>query len=459
MTESNASKPSGHDTTPKAPAKDSNEAQSKATNAAGAKKAPPRPGSRLKWAFVLVLLIAVALAALAWFQYQTYQQSQARLTQQVNQSLATVGQADALGKQLQAQAQSQAGQIQQLQATVSALQDQVGSLDQAFQVVSDSGSDLVLLNDIDHLVSIASQQINLGGNVANAVVALETAQARLSRANRPALASLQQTLNGDLERLRASATVDVPSVSRQLEQLSGQINQAPLLVPDDAVPQVDTSERDAALAVTTPPELQIDPDAPWWRQGLDTSVHWAGRAWSVVRHDLAGFISVRRVDDQAALLISPDQAEQLRLTLRLRIMTAQLALMMRQPDVWKTELEAVAAALQSHFDGNSPLTQRAMRLATRLIDTPVDTKLPALNQTLEALEALRQESARAIEQRRSASSLEPDDTVSPKAGEAAALPDAMPEAPAAEPTLPGATAPAEPAADALTQVAPASVKG
>ena len=82
---------------------------------------------------------------------------------------------------------------------------------------------MVLLNDIDHLVTIAQQQLLLGGNVANAIVSLETAQARLARANRPTLASLQQTINGDLDRLRASSTTDVASLSRQLEQLADQL--------------------------------------------------------------------------------------------------------------------------------------------------------------------------------------------------------------------------------------------
>ena len=294
-----------------------------------------------------------------------------------------------------------------MQATVQQLQDQLSGLDQAFQVLTDSGSDLILLNDIEHLVSIANQQITLGGNVANAIVALETAQARLSRANRPALASIQQTLNGDLDRLRAAAVVDVAALSLQLEQLDGVLLQAPLLVPDDAVPEITRSPDAGAAAPTDSSGFQADPAAPWWRNGLDAGAHWAGQAWSMLRHDLAGFISVRRVDDASALLISPDQAEQLRLTLRLRVMTAQLALMMRQADVWKTELDAISVALQSHFDVQSPATQRAMRMATRLVDTPVDTRLPALTQTMAALEAVRQESTSALEQRRGTSSVVP----------------------------------------------------
>ena len=443
MTESNTSKPEGHDKTPVLLSKGKEDARH-AEGGASAASGKLRSGSRLQTALVFAILIVIVLSGVIWFQHQTAQKSQAVMLQRLDQAARTATQADQLAVQLQEQVVVQGGSLAQVQATVQGLHDQLANLDQAFQVLTDSGSDLILLNDIDHLVSIANQQITLGGNVANAIVALETAQARLSRANRPALASIQQTLNGDLERLRAAAVVDVPALSAQLDQLNGLLAQAPLMVPDDAVPAV-TRASSETVETSDVTGFKADPDAPWWRTGLDASVHWAGQAWSVLRHDLAGFISVRRVDNQSALLISPDQAAQLRLTLKLRVMTGQLALMMRQSDVWKAELEAISTALQSHFDLQSPVTQRALRLAARLSDTPVDTRLPALTQTMSALDAVRQESSRSLEHRRGPSSVDDapaqaaTDAGSPVTVESATSPDASDSqspAPASDSGLP-----------------------
>src|SRR3546814_62402 len=111
----------------------------------------------------------------------------------------SVNQALEQAKQALALTQEQSGQISALESSLRQFQGQVDGLDQAFQTLTDSGSDLVLINDVDHLVTIAQQQLQLGGNVANAVISLETAQAQLARANRPGLASLQQTLNGRSE--------------------------------------------------------------------------------------------------------------------------------------------------------------------------------------------------------------------------------------------------------------------
>src|SRR5690606_17542371 len=104
----------------------------------------------------------------------------------------------------------------------------------------------------------------LEGNVANAIISLEVAQARLARANRPALASLQQTINGDVDRLRAVVTVDVPTLSARLDRLYTLLGEAPLLVPDAAAPQTTPPAAEPA-----PVPAAADPlaaDAPWWRR-------------------------------------------------------------------------------------------------------------------------------------------------------------------------------------------------
>lgn len=348
---------------------------------------------------VLLLLLAIALGGFVWYQHTTHHRIIGELTSQAQRSTTAAQQAGKLSRQAQAEAQAQAERVSHLQATVESMDGQIQDLGQALQMATDSGSELILLNDIDHLVSIANQQLLLSGNVANALVALETAQARLARANRPALASLQQTLNGDIDRLRAVSTIDVSALSRQLEQLNGLVGQAPLLIPDVAVLQADTQsgrksatlEEDTALSAP-------DPNASWLEQSWDSTVHWSRQAWSVIQKDLAAFMDIRRVDNEASLLISPDQATQLRQTLRLRIMTAQLAVMMGQPDIWQAELESVLNVLETYFNDQSMVTQRALRLATRLIDTPVDASLPTLDNTFEAIKVLRNERTQSITQ-------------------------------------------------------------
>ncbi|HUG58225.1 MAG TPA: uroporphyrinogen-III C-methyltransferase, partial [Candidimonas sp.] len=287
---------------------------------------PPVKKSRpvLVPAFIIVLLIAAALAAALWYQQQQFKQTSAGLAAQVSTGVSTANQAAEQAQQALSQLQEQSRQIASLESALTESREHVESLEQAFRNLTDSGSDLVLLNDVDHLLTIAQQQLQLSGNVANAVISLETAQAQLARANRPGLASLLQTINGDLDRLRAASTVDIASLSTQLDELSALVSEAPLLVPDDAAPAIVESAPapTPAPAIATSNNSSNDGTAPWWRQALDTADDWSRSAWSSISQDLGQFITVRRVDDPTALLMSPDQATRFRENLRLRIMTA-----------------------------------------------------------------------------------------------------------------------------------------
>ncbi|CAM5401656.1 Uroporphyrin-3 C-methyltransferase OS=Eoetvoesiella caeni OX=645616 GN=DFR37_103342 PE=4 SV=1 [Eoetvoesiella caeni] len=377
----------------------------KPSSSSTAVKAKRRP--ILGIAFVVLLLIAAALAAAVWYQQKTFKQAQTALLEQAQSSAATARQAASTAQQALELAQSQSARVDTLKSSQNDAQAQVDSLEQAFQMLTDKGSDLVLINDIDHLVQIANQQLTLSGNAGNAIVALETAQAQLARANRPSLAALQQAINGDVDRLRAVSTIDVAQLSARLDELGALVGSAPLLIPDDAAPGVDTSERDAALmaqgsTVATP----ADPNASWWRRSLDASRQWVAEGWSMVRHDLGSLLSVRRVQDSSALLLSPDQAGQLRENLRLRVMTAQLALMMRQPSVWSSEMQVLVKALASHFDTKAVQTQQAQKLAAQLAATSIAVKLPTVNNSMQALDAVREANTKAGDQAGSPSSLD-----------------------------------------------------
>ncbi|MEJ6668583.1 MAG: uroporphyrinogen-III C-methyltransferase [Alcaligenes aquatilis] len=358
------------------------------------KESPTTPEQRKSGAgpaYALTAVVVVLAAAGLWYQNSLLEKHKAELQAQLATNINTTEQARQTAQQALALAQRQSDKLAQLEKSFNDSTEQFHDLSQAFQTMTDSGSELVLLNDIDHLSTIAQQQLMLGGNVANAIVSLEAAQAQLARANRVGLASLQQTLNGDLERLRAAATVDVASLSRQLDTLSRYVSEAPLLVPDDVAGGANTEALDLSSEAVASAELPAD--APWWERSWNTVQQWGGSAWRSVSHDLGQFVSIRRVDDAAALLMSPDQAARLRENLRLRIMAAQLAMMMNQSAVWQTELNAVATALEKRFDTQSNQVQQALRLTRQLQDTRIGARLPTVNNTLAAIESLRQAQA------------------------------------------------------------------
>jgi len=338
--------------------------------------------------------VALGLSASLWVKNRQFDQAQAQFAAQLASNQNAAGRAGTQIGEAVSRLDSQESRIDDLQARLTEASAIIQGLDEALRSMTDRGSELVLLNDVDHLATIAQQQLQLGGNVRNAIVALESAQAQLARANRPGLASLQQTLNGDLDRLRAASTIDVGAFSNQLEELAMLLTEAPLIMPDEAgrlagrVPDAAAREQPAP---TVPPARAAG--SPWWERAWDTTREWSREAWGSVREDLGQFIDVRRVDDAQALLMSPDQATRFRDNLRTRVMTAQLALMMRQPEIWKTETEAIVKAIETRYDEGSPLTRKALRMARGMADASIDARLPTVDNTLQALNALREEQA------------------------------------------------------------------
>lgn len=383
-------------------------AQTPVLTTPASKRVPPQDGgaknasrsqsagrSVLAPAALVIALLGLGLSAVVWQQNKQSQALYAELEPRLSAMQSTGSRTASELEQLLARLEQQDGRIDALQGQLAEASAVIQDLDEALRIMTDRGSELVLLNDVDHLVTIAQQQLQLGGNVRNAIVALESAQSQLARANRPSLAMLQQTLNGDLDRLRAASTVDIAAFSHQLEELAVLVTEAPLIMPDRAA----TSSEEAATppvrehpAPTVPPETGANDN--WLDKAWDTTRNWSRSAWSSLREDLGQFIEVRRVDDASALLMSPDQASRFRDNLRTRIMTAQLALMMRQPEVWKTETAAVVKALETRYDDASPLTRKAIRMARAMADTEIDARLPTVDNSLQALTTLREEQTR-----------------------------------------------------------------
>lgn len=358
---------------------------------------PSKPSKNSTGPLVLTIIAAAVIVGGAmWYIQKNQKDLGTQYDAQFQALLQQTKQNEQLAKEASGTARNQEQQIQRLSKSLSHLTEQLNDVSVAVQTMTASGSDIILLNDIEQLITLAQQQLMIGGNLANAIVSLETAQARLAHANRPSLATLVQTINGDLDRLRTVQVADVSVVTAQLNRLKELLNQAPLYVPDNKNSSINGEQASEPEAVANTPEVAsgvtkaVDPNAPWWQRTLDQASDLTQKGWETISQDLGQFVSIRRVDDSAALLMSADQADRFRDNLSLRVTMAQLALMTKQTEVWQTELAHIITAVEQRFDPSLALTQRTLALATKLADTDIDVKLPSLDNSLAAIESLKQ---------------------------------------------------------------------
>jgi uroporphyrin-3 C-methyltransferase len=127
----------------------------------------------------------------------------------------------------------------------------------------------------------------------------------------------------------------------------------------------------------------------WWNLAWNKTVLWSKAVVVFVAKELASVVSIQRVTDANALLMSPEQGAQLRANLRTRVLTAQMALLMHQPSVWRAEIATIEASLTARYDPKAVDTVAALRLARELASVPVSAALPDMSDSIAALEAVR----------------------------------------------------------------------
>ena len=81
---------------------------------------------------------------------------------------------------------------------------------------------------------------------------------------------------------------------------------------------------------------------------------------------LKGMVEIRRLNSTDALLMSPEQAFYVRENLRLHLLSARVALMQRQNDIYQNDLAASENAVRQYFDAATPAAQSWLREIAQL---------------------------------------------------------------------------------------------
>ena len=181
-----------------------------------------RPASR---GFVLLLALAFAAAGtVAWFDMRDAQRS---LRTEVAKRLTD---ADTALAQSKARDSDLANELREAQAKLALLDTRLGesqtqqaSLDALYRELAPSRDELAL-NEVEQVLSLASQQLAIAGNVQAALAALQLADAKLSRYDRPQLVALRRALARDIDKLKSVPYVDVAGMSLKLDQVIGTID-------------------------------------------------------------------------------------------------------------------------------------------------------------------------------------------------------------------------------------------
>jgi uncharacterized protein HemX/uroporphyrinogen-III synthase len=321
----------------------------------------PARRSRTPLLLLIAIVLAAALATVFWLDArQRIDATQQELARRLRDIEADSREARNVARQSEDAQRDTRVKLGQLEARVAESQSQQLALESLYQELS-RNRDEWQLAEIEQVLAIASQQLQLAGNVRAGLLALQLAEARLARADRPQFVPIRRALARDIERLKTLPALDLPGMSLRIDTLAAQVDSLPLAF----------DERDER----NPPAKEV----PAGERGF-----WS-RLSSEVWNELRQLIVVRQVNSPEPPLLPPTQAYFVRENLRLRLLNARLSLLTRDEAGYREDLRTAQRWIQRYFDPRSKHTADALNQLKQLSSTTISFEMPAITESLEAV--------------------------------------------------------------------------
>lgn len=327
------------------------------------------PRSSRAW---LAWLLAVAIVA-GWLVWQWFdiRQQLSGVRQEVTQRL---NDADALAKRgldgvrlTQESSARLTERLDAIEAHLAQSKDNEATLQALYENLA-KGREALDLLQVEQAITLAAQQIQIAANVPVALQALRSADAQLARLDKARHLPLRKALAADIYTLNELPLVDVPGIGLRLEQLVDAVDKFPFAVygrPLDAP--------------SAPPSADLLEVKPWWQQAL-------ADLW----HEARGLIRIQRFDREEPALLAPGQGFFLRENLKLRLLSARLALFARDQKNYRNELALAGHWLARHFSPEDKAVQAAQAQLKALAAASITIDLPDLRASQQALIVLRE---------------------------------------------------------------------
>ena len=313
---------------------------------------------------LLLGLVAVALASLlaTLFWYDARQRivaTQEEVARRLRDVETDARDARSIARQSQESLREAQARIAQLESRLAESQSQQLALEALYQELS-RNRDEWQLAEIEQVLAIASQQLQLAGNVRAGLLALQLAESRLNRADRPQFVPIRRALARDIERLKSVPSIDFPGMSVRIDGLVAAIDGLPLAF--------DERTAKAAAVRETPAQSGF-----WPRLG--------GEIWS----ELKQLVVVRQIGTPEPPLLPPQQAFFVKENLRLRLLNARLSLLSRDEAGYREDLRLAQAWIRRYFDARSKQTADALAQLRQLSSTSISFEMPTISESLDAV--------------------------------------------------------------------------
>lgn len=345
----------------------------------------PRPADQplpAKWAYIAIGSLTVLLIASWWSNHKDITRMSSEMARRLQADDSIVNETKLLTKSLQDSQKDMQAKLTVLEAQQVQAQGQQLALEQLYQDLSKNRDDWALA-EIEQVLSTASQQLQLAGNVQGALIALQNADRSLSRSDKPQFIVIRRAIAKDLETLKSLPSVDISGIAVRLDSAIGLIDSMPLL--SDEKPSLPATppkvSRHAEAKPSTDGKAKGKQDSEWVANLDDKWQSWSNEMWGEVRQ----LIRIRTVDTPDALLLSPTQAYYARENLKLRLLNVRLALLSRNEGDFRKGLISAQDSISKYFDTRARQTLQVQDLLKAALGSNLSIEMPTLADSLNAV--------------------------------------------------------------------------
>ncbi|MGA8865002.1 MAG: uroporphyrinogen-III C-methyltransferase [Gallionella sp.] len=327
-----------------------------------------RPGRGFAHISIAHLTMAVLVIVFLW-QWMDGHRAISDMQEQLAKKIAEM---DGNSKATQVLLAQDQDQIRDLSAKVAAMetryaetQNQRVALENLYNNLS-ANSDEAALAEVEQMLLIAAQQLQLSANVRAALIAMQTADSRLQRMNRPALNRLRQVINNDMDKLRALHEVDITGINLRINNLISAVDRMPLAYQQQLADN-------QAVAPAAAPKNET--------------------AWQKVLHAIWGelrqLVLIENTETAAIPLLPPNQEFFLRENLKLSLLSARLALLSRDEVSYRQGLKTAQLWTERYFDAKSSESRLVSDELKKLAASDISIEMPDISDSLQTVRNYR----------------------------------------------------------------------
>ncbi len=340
-------------------------------------QASPAGSSLSGWALLVAILAAGTAGWAGWQSWDMRSQAvglREEVARRVSEGDTIAAEARGIARQQQETIAALQGKLGAIEAKVEATEGQAAALEALYQSFSRTQEDQVMA-EVEQTVAAAAQQLQLAGNVHAALIALQGAEQRLAIQDKGQLAPLRRALAKDIETLKLQPAIDIPGLGLRLERLLERADAMPLAFEG----QLPAAEPSAASSPATAEGGDMTARAMSYARALLADV------WREVK----SLVRVERLDQPDPVLLAPAQNTFLRENLKIRLLTARLALLARDGRTYAADVAQARQWVERYFDPRDERVQATLAELNELGHVALGAELPALTESFAALRQLQ----------------------------------------------------------------------